>query len=178
MALERVAIILLQDVHGSCWPPHIIISLVSYSEVPGQPFTATPSFQPRCFFSLSGCLHWWGPDCVAWQSQAQWWAEKHKIMGGLLREALLRENIFFYMSLPPPTQPTLQLLFSHPRWWSQAGNESHRCGFNANQYCANIHLRSTAAWRERVLTYLKCKEPCVLFWARSWKMHTQTCGAY
>lgn len=22
--------------------------------------------QPHCFFSLSGCLRWWGPDCKAW----------------------------------------------------------------------------------------------------------------
>lgn len=93
--------------------------------------------QPRCFFSLSGCLHWWGPDCIAWQSEAQWWAEKHKIMGGLLREALLREKIFS-ISLPPPTQPTFHLFYLRPpafsisppsfmaliifppQWWSPA----------------------------------------------------------
>ena len=100
------------------------------------------SFQPRYFFSLSGCLHWWGPDCVAWQSQAQWWAEKHKIMGGLLREALLREKIFFFWYLGRHPRNLHCSSFSRiPRWWAQAANESHRCGFNANQYCANIHLR-------------------------------------
>lgn len=82
-------------------------------------------------------------------------------MGGLLREALLREEILL-ISLPPPTQPTSHLLSCIPQLspslffsWLLSfifffpsddpglphANGRHCCGFNANQYSANIHLR-------------------------------------
>lgn len=69
-------------------------------------------------------------------------------MSGLLREALWREKSFD-ISLPQPTQTYIQSLSllaspgipasDHP--WMPHANERHCCGFNANQYCANIHLR-------------------------------------
>lgn len=58
IALERVAIILLKEIHGSCLPAQIIISLVSCSEASDQPFIATPYTSARlAASSLSDCLH-------------------------------------------------------------------------------------------------------------------------
>lgn len=48
--------------------------------------------------------------------------------------------------------------------WMPHANERHCCGFNANQYCANIHLRRWLHDEKGGPAYLKCKEPYV--WCR------------
>lgn len=181
IALERVAIILLKEIHGSCLPAQIIISLVSCSEASDQPFIATPYTSARlAASSLSDCLHWWGPDCIGWQSEAHWWAEKHKIMSVLLREALLREKIFWYLCHYPRNLHSISVLAS-PSFspsddpWTPHANERHCCGFNANQYCANIHLRrwlhgergTSPTWNARVIYFV----PAIVM-----EMHQNACN--
>lgn len=120
---------------------------------------------PASLLLLSICLRWWEPDCIAWRSDAQWWAQKHKIMGGLLREALLREKIFSLIS-SPPTQHIFFFSYIFPHsyvpsrftddsWLPDANETSHR-GFNANQYSAKIHLKQGLRGKKWDLTYLKC----------------------
>lgn len=111
-------------------------------------------------------------------------------MGGLLREALLRENVFL-ISLPLPTQPTFHLFSCIPHPfpslppffmsliilsppsddpWLPHANERRCCGFNANQYCANIHLRRRLhGARETLPTWNAKSSMLCVFWALSWK---------
>lgn len=124
---------------SSLWYP-AVRCLTNHSS---QPLTLLPGL---LLLLLSDCLHWWGPDCIGWQSKARWWAEKHKIMSVLLRETLLREKIFWYLCHYPRNLHSISVLAS-PSFspsddpWTPHANERHCCGFNANQYCANIHLR-------------------------------------
>lgn len=112
MALEKVAIIPLQDIDGSCLPPHIIISLVSYSEVPGQPFTETP-YTPASLTASPLCI-WLS---VLMRARLQSMAVRGPMVNrgtqdnGWIIKGSPVERIF--LSLPPSKQPTFSLFFSH-----------------------------------------------------------------
>lgn len=68
-------------------------------------------------------------------------------MSGLLREALWREKSFDISATAHATYIQSLFLLASPGVpasddpWTPHANERHCCGFNANQYCANIHLR-------------------------------------
>lgn len=164
--------------------------------MPGPTITAAPLMlhlcQPSVFFSLPG---WWQNCCIALQPKAWKWAKTHKIMGGLLRGSpvgrrYIYRYIFFFnifshhphnlhSILFPPMQPSIflpyLLLISRALFMSSPpsddpqlphANERHCCVFNANQYCANIHLRrrlpgERGAWPARYArNSMFCTEHC------------------
>lgn len=104
-------------------------------------------------------------------------------MAGLLREVLLREKDFFDIYATAHTTYIPSLFFHPPAFLISPlvswlffsvsddpqlphANERHCCGFNVNQYCANIHLRgwlrgrrwTWPSWNAR--SSMSCSDQC------------------